>query len=405
MSCFDSVYPVISPAWQDWGNAFGLIGRYAPLVGFLAAFTRSRMNWAVRGYQILLLLVPEAFASLHFFGENGFNSSWTYILLFFQLPFVVGSLVFLALQWRRGNRDAALLLPSFLLANGIEILGLTGLVGDFRLGSRFHYNSDDLSMFFFLVSIAPVMIARHRRTTLEHAQASAELEAAREVQQQLVVPAVDIPGFRIESAYAPAKHVGGDFFRILPVHDRSVLIVVGDVSGKGLKAAMTVSAIMGSLHGCSACAPALVLAHLNRVLYGRVSGFVTCCAAFITADGAMTLANAGNPAPYCNGEEMPVEPGLPLGLLAECSYQEIRLQLDPGDQLTFVSDGVLEATNRHGDLYGFDRTRAVSTQPATQIAKAAEQFGQEDDITVLTLARERVSAMAGTQLPAASQSA
>jgi serine phosphatase RsbU (regulator of sigma subunit) len=274
------------------------------------------------------------------------------------------------------------------LANGIEILGLAGLIPEsFHIGARFHFEPDDLSMFFFLVSIAPVMIARHRRITMEHAQASAELEAAREVQQQLVVPAVDAPGFKIESAYAPAKHVGGDFFRVTPVEDGGVLVVMGDVSGKGLKAAMTVSAIMGSLHDYSSSRPAEVLAHLNRVLYGRVSGFVTCSAALIAMDGAMILANAGNPAPYLNGEEMAIEPGLPLGMLADSYYDETRYQIDPGDRLTFVSDGVIEATNAEGELYGFERTRAASTESAYQIAKAAEVFGQQDDITVVTLTR------------------
>ncbi len=104
-----------------------------------------------------------------------------------------------------------------------------------------------------------------------------EFDAAREVQQQLVAPAVDVPGFNIESVYAPARQVGGDFFRVLPVQDGSLLVVVGDVSGKGLKAAMTVSAIMGALPGCPSRIPAQVLAHLNQALCGKVVGFVTCC--------------------------------------------------------------------------------------------------------------------------------
>jgi serine phosphatase RsbU (regulator of sigma subunit) len=99
----------------------------------------------------------------------------------------------------------------------------------------------------------------------------------------------------------------------------------------------------------------------------------------------MTLANAGNPAPYRNGEEMAVEPGLPLGLLAEVSYTETRYQIAPGDRLIFVSDGVVEATNAQGELYGFERTQAVSTESARRIAETARQFGQEDDITVLSL--------------------
>ena len=133
-----------------------------------------------------------------------------------------------------------------------------------------------------------------------------EFDAAREVQQQLVAPAVDLPGFKIQSAYAPAKQVGGDFFRVLPEADGSALIIMGDVSGKGLRAAMTVSAIIGALRGCDTREPRRVLEYLNRVLYGQVSGFVTCCAALIAADGSITLANTGNPAPYRNGQEMAV---------------------------------------------------------------------------------------------------
>jgi phosphoserine phosphatase RsbU/P len=214
-----------------------------------------------------------------------------------------------------------------------------------------------------------------------------EFEAAREMQEQLVAPAVDLPGFKIQSAYLPAKQVGGDFFRVLPDSDGSVLVVVGDVSGKGLKAAMTVSAIMGALRGCNSRQPAAILHHLNGVLYGQIGGFVTCCVSLIAPGGAATLANAGNPAPYRNGQEMAVDPGLPLGLIPDASYTETRCQLAPNDRLTFVSDGVLEATNAQGELYGFARTEAISNQAANAIAEAATQFGQEDDITVLSVTR------------------
>jgi len=214
-----------------------------------------------------------------------------------------------------------------------------------------------------------------------------ELEAAREVQQRLVPPAVGLPGFTIQSAYLPAKQVGGDFFRVLPGEDGSVLVVVGDVSGKGLKAAMTVSAIIGALRTMPVLTPARILAALNRGLVGQISGFVTCCVALVSSDGTMTLANAGNPAPYRNGEEMAVEPGLPLGLLAEVSYTETQCQIAPGDRLTFVSDGVVEATNAQGELYGFERTQAISTESAEKVAQAARVFGQNDDITVLSVTR------------------
>ena len=89
-----------------------------------------------------------------------------------------------------------------------------------------------------------------------------------------------------------------------------------------------------------------------------------------------------------------MEPGLPLGLLGDVSYAETHFRLAPGDRLTFVSDGVVEATSPQGELYGFERTREISNQPANAIAEAAARFGQEDDITVVTLARESVEAPA-----------
>jgi sigma-B regulation protein RsbU (phosphoserine phosphatase) len=280
-----------------------------------------------------------------------------------------------------GNRAIA---AAQSLMEVIILLGVLGYSVHLLLG-HFPLDLFQLTITLLDMAIAAMLFRRAWKAWKESSSLRVEFEAAREVQQQLVVPAVDVPGFRIESAYAPAKQVGGDFFRILPGEDGGVLVVVGDVSGKGLKAAMTVSAIMGALHDYSSSKPANVLAHLNRVLHGRVGGFVTCCATLIAVDGTMALANAGNPAPYRNGEEMAVQPGLPLGVLEAATYDETRYQIAPGDRITFVSDGVIEATSSTGELYGFDRTQAISNQPAHTIVEAVKQFGQEDDITVLTL--------------------
>jgi serine phosphatase RsbU (regulator of sigma subunit) len=133
--------------------------------------------------------------------------------------------------------------------------------------------------------------------------------------------------------------------------------------------------------------PADILAYLNRILHGQIGGFVTCCAAVISNDGKLTLANAGHPSPYRNGEELTTIGGLPLGIVAEVSYEESSVQLAPGDRLTFVSDGVVEATNEKRELFGFARTQEISNQPATTIAEAAQNFGQEDDITVVSVVR------------------
>jgi len=216
-----------------------------------------------------------------------------------------------------------------------------------------------------------------------------EFAAAREVQQQLVPLALpSVPGMRVEAAYLPAAEVGGDFYQLPPQPDGSHLLVIGDVSGKGLKAAMTGTLALGAFRAFASenLNPAAILSRLNRELCSTGSGgFVTCLCARIASDGKLTLANAGHLPPYRNGREIEVPGSLPLGLNLNTDYSAITLQLAPGDTFTFLSDGVVEAQSPTGGLFGFDRTRAISTQSAEQIAAAAQAFGQQDDITVLTL--------------------
>lgn len=158
------------------------------------------------------------------------------------------------------------------------------------------------------------------------------------------------------------------------------------MSGKGLGAAMLVSAIIGALDTMHDANSAAVLRALNQLLLVRQQGgFATCLCAAVSPDGRIALANAGHLAPYCNGEELPIDNGLPLGISAAADYSATIVQLDPGDQLTFLSDGVVEARNSQGELFGFDRNAAISTKSAKAIAAAAQAHGQEDDITVLIL--------------------
>ena len=242
-----------------------------------------------------------------------------------------------------------------------------------------------VAMLFFF----SIVLFQQFRASLKLQQAAEEdMRQAQEV-QGLLIPhhAPKVPGWLIESAYRPARQVGGDFFQILPDSDGSLLVVVGDVSGKGLQAAMTVSAIIGALRGCTLRAPAKVLAYLNSALRGQVSGFFTCCTALLDADGKLTIANAGHLPPYRNGAELPLPSGLPLGIVAGATYDETRFQLAPGDRLTFVSDGVVEARNAKGELLGFDRMAALTGKRAREIADTAQHWGQDDDITVLTVAR------------------
>jgi serine phosphatase RsbU (regulator of sigma subunit) len=244
----------------------------------------------------------------------------------------------------------------------------------------------DVVRYVFVFALLLFLVRRFSLARQEEARLSTEMEAARNV-QSLLVPAIapHTPGFAVQNVYLPASEVGGDFFQVRQGDDGSLLIVTGDVSGKGLKAAMTVSTIMGALRGCLERHPARVLTHLNNVLHGHVSGFVTCCVALISSDGLITIANAGHLSPYINGDEMPIAAGLPLGMIAESSYDELQFRVAPGDRLTFVSDGVVEARSKSGELFGFERTAAVATCSAESIAEAAQRFGQEDDITVISV--------------------
>ena len=163
-------------------------------------------------------------------------------------------------------------------------------------------------------------------------------------------------------------------------------MVIGDVAGKGLQAAMNVSMLMGALRRIPEKSPARILESLNRVLTGSES-FTTCQAAWFGANGELILANAGHLPPYLNSQEVAVSGSLPLGVVPEVSYEEIRLYLHPGDRILMLSDGVVEARKPTGELFGFDRVHNLSNQSAFYIADAAKSFGQEDDITVLTVRR------------------
>jgi hypothetical protein len=241
----------------------------------------------------------------------------------------------------------------------------------------------------FALVMLVAMTVRFRRLQSRNQQVELDMEAARTV-QRLLIPsqAPETPGFTIESVYVPAQEVGGDFFHVSPAPDGSVLLVVGDVSGKGLKAAMSVSVIIGALRSNPMRDPSQVLTQLNQAVYGFISGFATCCVALLTPNGQLTLANAGHLSPYRNGAELTLSGSLPLGLTGDVTYTSENFALGPGDHLTFVSDGVVESTGRRGELFGFERTAAISSQSAQRIAQAALSFGegaQADDITVLTL--------------------
>lgn len=247
---------------------------------------------------------------------------------------------------------------------------------------------EDIAAILFMLALPLLPIYRFTHTLDEGQRVTTELETARSVQRALVPEEIPrVPGLTIATAYHPAQEVGGDFFQVLALPSGATLIVVGDVSGKGLPAALAVSLVIGTLRTVADYteSPGEVLSSLNRRAKAQANSFTTCLVLRIAADcRSVMYANAGHLAPYLNGTELVSEPSLPLGLSAEETFVECSCRLREGDHLTLLTDGVPEAT-RDGQLFGFDRTHELSREGAAAIASAARRFGQADDITVLTV--------------------
>jgi hypothetical protein len=292
---------------------------------------------------------------------------------------------------------AALL--STLLTAVLDMTGLGERWSHWTLSERLHAplfvisgSPVNLQMFVNTFLLLAILYSAWRYSEENSQRQSAleqELRNARAVQQVLipdVIPTVSC--FKVESAYMPAGEVGGDFFQILPIEDNGLLVVIGDVSGKGIPAALTVSLLVGTVRTLAhyTTNPGEILAAMNQRMIARSrGGFTTCLIARINADGSLIAASAGHLPPYRNGEEIHIENGLPLGLVGDVEYVETELHLEPHDMLTLLSDGVVEARNQAGELFGFERTQTISRQSAESIARAAQAFGHDDDITVVTL--------------------
>jgi phosphoserine phosphatase RsbU/P len=362
---------------------------------------RSRTWWVIAG---LLILNPVS-VYLYISGMTSVGIA-SLVGTLLVLPATVWILVILIKRAIERDKDALILLVPTLLWQGFpfidNILLISWQLGWQRwteqwafplLRKPFVLMPAPAVGTIFIFALLLFLIRRFSLARQEETRLSNEFEAARNV-QSLLIPANSpaTPGFSVESVYLPASEVGGDFFQVLPDDDGSLLVVTGDVSGKGLQAAMTVSAIVGALRGCSLRAPAEVLRYLNRTLHDQVSGFITCCVALIEADGTVMIASAGHLPPYLNGSPLELAGSLPLGMVEhlECSVKQFSMA--ESDRLLFLSDGVAEAKDKGGTLLGFERVLelARTSSSAVALAKAAQTFGQEDDITVIAVTRVAV---------------
>jgi len=376
--------PLISAAWvMVWRVWFGQ-QRPLWLPRLTAVVTLLLMVSTILGEEIFFGLVPHAVA-----------------LQFATISLVLRLLLFALLLWvavegiRRQGVEGWLVLPVFVLW-GIGAFAVQLTI----LHIRLHWfpfgigvSLAPIASLLVAVVIALLLLRRLLKSVRSQRLMALDVKQAQEVQQVILPQArLALPGLNIESEYRPAREVGGDFFQIIPHKtDGSLLIVAGDVTGKGLKAGMLVALLVGAIrteeqHGTG---PAGLLSTLNQRLIGRADAQATCLALRIEADGCATLANAGHMAPYLNGDPLPMEGALPLGMIEDAESSVMHFQLRQGDKLMLLSDGIAEATDANGHLFGFERVYELlrRAKSATEIANAAQAFGQEDDISVISVTR------------------
>ncbi|MGD0913320.1 MAG: PP2C family protein-serine/threonine phosphatase [Terracidiphilus sp.] len=368
---------------------------------FLIAFLALKPRWYIRWLRYTAPILVFVGPLLLMVGHSAWVAIVLAIVIMGSLTWLLGWGLFvfitlIAATVRRNFEAGLLLIPLVLTMVGViqpvyaasmsEMTGqsigepLTFFAGPIPI--RFSSIAD----FTGILAIMLIIFIRFLRIHRDQERASSELAAARNVQELLIPLEKPVtPGFEVDSVYTPANEVGGDFFHVQMMGGGAMLAVIGDVAGKGLKAAMNVSLLMGALRRTREQSPAKILEGLNGVLVGT-EGFTTCQAVLFRADGEVVLASAGHLPPYLNSQEVNVPGGLPLGVLEDVQYDEIKLYLHPGDRLLLLSDGVVEA-RKSGELFGFERVRNLCNQTAFYLAEAAREFGQEDDITVLTVRR------------------
>ena len=291
------------------------------------------------------------------------------------------------------------------------------LVGLLNLGPRLSeqdYSTDDRALLNDLsTQAAPALrvaqLVREKRIQeIERERIEQELRVARLIQQTLLPKEIpELPGWQISSYYQPAREVGGDFYDFLYFEDGRMGIVIGDVTDKGVPAALvmaTTRSILRSIAHAS-ISPGKVLEQANDLLHPDIPPkmFVTCLYAILDpVSGHLEYANAGHDLPHWrhNGKVTELRAtGMPLGLMPEMFYEEKEVTLGAGDSVLFYSDGLVEAHNPQREMFGFPRlarlleekghgTPAIDYLLAELSVFTGKDWEQEDDVTLVTLRRE-----------------
>jgi serine phosphatase RsbU (regulator of sigma subunit)/anti-sigma regulatory factor (Ser/Thr protein kinase) len=300
----------------------------------------------------------------------------------------------------------------------IPLVSQGELVGLLNLGPRMSeqdYSTYDRTLLNDLATqAAPALrvaqlVREQRSQALERERIEQELRVASLIQQTLLPRDLpSLPGWHVERYYQPARAVGGDFYDFLYFEDGRVGIVIGDVTDKGVPAALVMATTRSILRSTAygALSPGKVLEQTNDLLHPDIPPkmFVTCLYAILDpVSGQLQYANAGHDLPYRRHKDGVSElraTGMPLGLMPGMVYEEKETTLAPGDSILFYSDGLVEAHNAKRDMFGFPRLMTLlgeyqGNMPVIDLllGQLADFTGsdweQEDDVTLVTLRRSK----------------
>ena len=290
------------------------------------------------------------------------------------------------------------------------------LIGTLNLGPRLseqEYSTDDRRLLTTLAAqAAPAirvaqLVREQAREAAERERLEQEMRVATLIQQQFLPRELpNLPQWQIAAYYGPARAVGGDFYDFIEMPGGRLGIAVGDVTDKGVPAALVMARTHSILRAeaSRSDSPGQILARANALLEPEMPArmFVTCLFAILEpTTGRIVMANAGHNLPYIRTDDGVVElraTGLPLGLMPDVRYEETEGVIAPGSNVLLYSDGLVEAHNREQDMYGFPRLREAMTiddagsELLDRLLDTLHQFTgsdweQEDDITLVTLRR------------------
>lgn len=298
----------------------------------------------------------------------------------------------------------------------VPLIGQGELIGALYLGQRLSdqpYSTDDRRLLGNLASqVAPAMkvaqlVREQQAEAKERERIHQELQVAALIQQTLLPKELpSIAGWNVTAFYRPARAVGGDFYDFIELEDDRLAVVIGDVTDKGVPAALVMATCRSMLRAAALRhdSPSEVLAEVNENLVPEIppAMFVTCLYAIVdTRVGEVVFANAGHNLPYVRTTEGVLElraTGMPLGLMPGMDYEERTYVLDDGDVMVLTSDGITEAHNPDGEMYGFSRLMGRVARKAKDGDVIGSLIGdlekwtgkdaeQEDDITLVVVRR------------------